>query len=271
MVLRSKVPLSDSSDSTGKRWGAIWSAPGLERLFCDIIWFGADKADCGCCWGCGCDDGCCCGWCIVGGAPLTPFAMGGRPVAEREKSDAPSGLALVHELVLVVVFFGCGFLRRACEFDQGAVSPPTDMGLLFPFPLVLALAVVLLGLPLVGAVETEPVEVTVEVDEVDEEDAVDAIDDEELDRCKDFRDMNMFILLSSGFIEFSDWSPFIHPGRLRFAKLGGFATAVIETSGVVDGALGEMERSGYLLPAVGAGCWDGRTVLSLSRCRVSLV
>ena len=107
---------------------------------------------------------------------MTPFAMGGRPVAERERSDAPSGLALVHELVLL--FFGCGFLRRACEFDQGAVSPPTDMGLPFPLPPPLLL-VVLLGLPLVGAVETEPVEVTVEVDE---EDAVDATDDEEFDR-----------------------------------------------------------------------------------------
>lgn len=163
--------------------------------------------------------------------------MGGRPVAEREKSDAPSGLALVHELVLVL-FFGCAFLRRACEFDQGAVSPPTDMGLPFPFPLL----VVLLGLPLVGAVETEPVEVTVEVDE---EDAVDEIDDDELDRCRDFRDMNMFILLSSGFIEFSDWPPSVHPGRLRFAKLGGFATAVIETSGRGGRGSGGMERSGY--------------------------
>lgn len=162
--------------------------------------------------------------------------MGGRPVAEREKSDAPSGLALVHELVLVL-FFGCGFLRRACEFDQGAMSPPTDMGLAFPpFPLLL----VLLGLPLVGAVETEPVEVTVEVDE---EDAVDETDDEEFDRCRAFRDMNMFILLSSGFIEFSDWPPLIHPGRLRFAKLGGFATAVIETWR--GRGSGGMERSGY--------------------------
>lgn len=191
----------------------------------------------------------------MGGAPLTPFAMGGRPVAEREKSDAPSGLALVHELVLVFVFFGCGFLRRACEFDQGAASPPTDMGLPFPFPLLALPLVVLLGLPmpLVGAVETEPVEVTVEADE---EDAVDETDDEEFDRCKDFRDMNMFILLSSGFVEFSDWPPLSHPGRLRFAKLGGFATAVIETRPSVDGGLwgewSEVDTGGGVLVSLSA-------------------
>jgi len=165
-------------------------------------------------------------------------------------------------LVLVFVFFGCGFLRRACEFDQGAESPPTDMGLPFPFPLLaLAVLVVLLGLPvpLVGAVETEPVEVTVEVDE---EDAVDETDDEEFDRCKDFRDMNMFILLSSGFVEFSDWPPLSHPGRLRFAKLGGFATAVIETRPGVDrerGALGEWSEVDT------GGGWDGRAVVSWCR------
>jgi len=70
-------------------------------------------------------------------------------------------------------------------------------------------------------------DVTVEVDEPDD---VDDMDDEELVRWRVFRCMNMLTPLASsdgGFIEFSDCPPLIHPGRLRFAKLGGFATAVM--------------------------------------------
>jgi hypothetical protein len=69
-------------------------------------------------------------------------------------------------------------------------------------------------------------DVTVEVDEFDD---VDDTDDEEFVRCRVFRCINMLIPLTSsdGFVEFSDCPPLIHPGRLRFAKLGGVATAVM--------------------------------------------
>jgi hypothetical protein len=72
-------------------------------------------------------------------------------------------------------------------------------------------------------------DVTVEVDELDD---VDDTDDEEFVRWRVFRCMNMLIprASSDGFIEFGGWPPLIHPGRLRFAKLGGFATAVMETA-----------------------------------------
>jgi len=40
----------------------------------------------------------------------------------------------------------------------------------------------------------------------------------------------MFIRASSEFIEFRVWPPLIHPCRLRFAKLGGLATAVMGTA-----------------------------------------
>lgn len=46
--------------------------------------------------------------------------------------------------------------------------------------------------------------------------------------------MNMFIpLASSAFIEFTVCPPLIHPGRLRLAKLGGLATAVMRKASVV--------------------------------------
>lgn len=68
-------------------------------------------------------------------------------------------------------------------------------------------------------------EVTVDVDVFDD---VDDTDDEEFVRWSVFRGENMVMLLtSSGFIEPSAWPPLIHPGRLIFAKLGGFATAVM--------------------------------------------
>lgn len=71
-------------------------------------------------------------------------------------------------------------------------------------------------------------DVTVDVDELDD---VDDTDDEELERWRVFRGMNMVIpLTSSALIEFSVWPPLIHPGRLRFVKLGGLATAVMGTA-----------------------------------------
>ena len=86
-------------------------------------------------------------------------------------------------------------------------------------------------------------DVTVEVDELDE---VDDTDDEEFVRWRVLRCMNMLSPLASsdgGFIEFSGWPPLIHPGRLRFAKLGGFATAVMgKAQGEMDEALGGRGR-----------------------------
>lgn len=63
--------------------------------------------------------------------------------------------------------------------------------------------------------------------------------------------MNMFIpLASSEFIEFTICPPLIHPGRLRLAKLGGLATAVMGKASVVVGgggwSVGE-RRGGRLL------------------------
>jgi hypothetical protein len=71
----------------------------------------------------------------------------------------------------------------------------------------------------------EGFEVTVPVDEFDD---VDDTDDEELVRWMVLRLANMLMpRRSSAFIEFGVWLPLIHPGRLRFAKLGGLATAVM--------------------------------------------
>lgn len=42
-----------------------------------------------------------------------------------------------------------------------------------------------------------------------------------------------FPLASSEFIEFTICPPLIHPGRLRLAKLGGLATAVMGKASVV--------------------------------------
>ena len=71
-------------------------------------------------------------------------------------------------------------------------------------------------------------EMTVPVEEVED---VDDTDDEELVRWMVLPLANMLMpLRSSAFIEFGVWPPLIHPGRLRFAKLGGLATAVIRKS-----------------------------------------
>lgn len=74
-------------------------------------------------------------------------------------------------------------------------------------------------------------EITVEVDELDD---VDDTDDEELVRWMVLRLNMLFPRWSSELIEFRVWPPLIHPGRLRFEKLGGFATAVIGEDGVGD-------------------------------------
>jgi hypothetical protein len=67
---------------------------------------------------------------------------------------------------------------------------------------------------------------TVEVDEFDD---VDETDDEEFVRCMVLRVCGNMLMprRSSVFIELGAWPPLIHPGRLRFAKLGGLATAVM--------------------------------------------
>jgi len=82
-------------------------------------------------------------------------------------------------------------------------------------------------------------DVTVEVDEFDD---VDETDDDELDRWRGFRCISMLTPRASsddGFIELSVCAPLIHPGRFKFAKLGGFATAVMGKAQVKMGeALG---------------------------------
>jgi hypothetical protein len=90
-------------------------------------------------------------------------------------------------------------------------------------------------------------DVTVEVDEFDD---VEDTEDEELDRWRGFRCINMLIPRASsgdGFIELSVCAPLIHPGRFRFAKLGGFATAVMgkaqSTMGEALGGRDDEDRS----------------------------
>jgi hypothetical protein len=125
--------------------------------------------------------------------------LGGRADATREKSGAVSLLPFDQGP------FAAGLLR-AVGFTQPFVS--VVPGIETPFDCELTL------------------EVTVEVDELDD---VDDTDDEEFVRGRVFRCcMNMLIPLGSsgGFIEFV-CPPLIHPDRLRFAKLGGFATAVM--------------------------------------------
>ncbi len=145
----------------------------------------------------------CCWW--RADAPLTPFVMGGRPEAFLAKSAGPSGLP-----PFVQGPFGVGRLRGAGGFDQ-PFSPPTARD----------------ETPLVWGPGWE---VTVEADELE---VVDETDDDELDRWRVLRCINMLMPRGSsdGFIEFSGWPPLIHPGRLRLAKLGGFATAVMGTAG----------------------------------------
>lgn len=71
----------------------------------------------------------------------------------------------------------------------------------------------------------------VEVEEAEEDEA---IEDEELDREMVLRGTNM-PRMSSGFIALSVCPPLMpHAGRFRFAKLGGFATAVMR-KGCVKG------------------------------------
>jgi len=72
-------------------------------------------------------------------------------------------------------------------------------------------------------------EVTVVTDEADEVEEVEDTEDDELERWRVLRvGANMLIpLASSALTGPSDCPPLIHPGRLRFEKLGGLATAVI--------------------------------------------
>jgi len=132
-------------------------------------------------------------------APLAPFTIIGRAPADLAKSGGGSALPFGH-----CPFVG-GLLREA-EFCQlpGSAAP----GMAFP--------------PGGG------LEVTVDTDEFD---AVDETDEDEFVRWSGLRGMNMLIPLpSSEFIALRDWPPLIHPARLRFARLGGLATAVMENS-----------------------------------------
>lgn len=139
----------------------------------------------------------CCWWIAV--AALTPFAIGARPDGVREKSAATSDFPLVHATFVAGRLRGVGFGHPPASPAAGAERP---------FACEFAL------------------DVTVDVDELD---AVDDTDDEEFVRWRVFRGMNMVTPLTSSdeLIEFSDWPPLIHPGRLRFVKLGGLATAVM--------------------------------------------
>lgn len=75
--------------------------------------------------------------------------------------------------------------------------------------------------------------------DVDPLEDVDETDDDEFDRGRVLRGMGMFTpLASSELIVLRSWPPFIHPGRLRFGKLGGLATAVMGTAWAMVGAVG---------------------------------
>lgn len=160
----------------------------------------------------------CCWW--RPDAPLTPFVMGGRPEAFLAKSAGPSGLP-----PLAQGPFGVGRLRGAGGFDQPFSPTARD-----ETPLVWG-----------GGLE-----VTVEADELE---VVDETDDDELDRWSVLRCMNILMARGSSdeFIEFSGWPPLIHPGRLRFAKLGGFATAVMGAAGRETGEGAIRARRGVVV------------------------
>jgi len=125
------------------------------------------------------------------------LTAGGRAGVARElNSGVPSAFPFCQP-------FGCCGLFRVAVLDQLLKSPAAGIGL--PF--------------------VEAFEVMVPVDEFDD---VDETDDEELVRCMVLRFANMLMpRRSSAFIEFGVWLPLIHPGRLRFTKLGGLATAVM--------------------------------------------
>lgn len=129
-------------------------------------------------------------------APFMPLLIGGLAGVALEKSEDASGFPFNHGP------FVCGLFRDAV-FGQLVWSPATGM-----------------ELPLGWAFE-----VTVDVDEFDD---VDDTEDEELVRWRVFRDMNMFIPLTSSELDaFDICPPLVHPGRLKLAKLGRLATAVM--------------------------------------------
>ena len=133
--------------------------------------------------------------------------MAARPDAALEKSVPASGFPFPHGP------FGVGRLRGAGGFDQ-PLSPAAGMEMPLGWPPAL--------------------DVTVDVDELDD---VDDTDDDEFVRWSVFRGMNMLFLVTSDGVIFT-WPPLIHPGLLRFAKLGGFATAVMgKTRGEMSEAL----------------------------------
>jgi hypothetical protein len=136
------------------------------------------------------------GWCKAD-PPLAPLDTGGRFGVGRLNSAAPSAFPLGHRLVWGGLF--------CVPFAYPFKSPLVSM-----------------ALPLDWALE-----ITVEVDELED---VDDTDDEELVRWMVLRLNMVFPRWSSALIEFRVWPPLIHPGRLRFEKLGGFATAVIGDS-----------------------------------------
>lgn len=172
-----------------------------------------------------------CWWCIPD-APLTPFAIGARPEPARERSAGPSDFPLAHGV------FTTGRLRFMWEdvFGHAPASPAGGT-----------------GRPL--AWELLALEVTVEVDEFDDVDETDDTDDDELERGSVFRGMNMVIpLTSSEFPVPSVCPPLIHPDRLMFAKLGGFATAVMGEDAAGDGARQRAAGAGDEKTASRRGC-----------------
>lgn len=135
---------------------------------------------------------------------MIPFVVDARPDVPLEKSVGPSVFPLAHGP------FAAGRLRAA-GFDHPSPLAP---GIAEPFG-------------------CEPgLDVTVDVDELE---VVDDTDEEEFVRWRDLRCvLNMLIPLASSEDDevsvVSDCPPLIHPGRLRFEKLGGFATAVMRNA-----------------------------------------
>lgn len=153
--------------------------------------------------------------------------------------------------------FCCAFLRGPAV-DQPAESPAAVR-----------------EVPFTGWVFA--LDVTVEVEPLDD---VDDTDDDEFVRWRVLRAMNMFISLASfDLIEFSDWPPLIHPCRLRSAKLGGLATAVMRKAWLAamdDESEGESRRrgwgrsSGWGMETGGAASCAGELSPSCLACAVAI-